>query len=276
MTPMTAGQTLPKVMRSYVDGEFLGSGPPLPVTDPATLTTVATVPTAEVEDFRRAVLAARCAFDEEWSRTSAEERAALVLRFLAALDSQAEVLVETVVAETGALIASARALHVRGAIEHARKAVRIFESLPAEEHNPIPLDELVTGDRVTVSTLSWEPLGVVCAIPAYNVPLFLALWKIVPALLAGNTVVLRPSPLAPLTVLAVGTAAREAGFPPGVVNVLVEEGIAGAALMTSAREVDAVSFTGSTAVGAAIMAQAAPTVKRVMLELGGKDRKSVV
>lgn len=264
--------TLPTaVMQSYVDGRHVGAGPPLLVTDPATLDTVAEVPTAEVADFQRAVVAARRAFDGEWSRTSAAERAGVVLGFLAELESRQEFLVETVVAETGALMASGRSLHVLGAIEHARKAVRIYQSLPAEEHNPVPLEELVAGGRVALSALSWEPLGVVCAIPAYNVPLFLALWKIVPALLAGNTVVLRPSPLAPLTVLAVGSAAHQAGFPPGVLNVLVEEGTAGAELMTTTPMVDAVSFTGSTAVGAAIRAQAAPTLKRVMLELGGKS-----
>jgi len=162
-------------------------------------------------------------------------------------------------------------VQVPGALDHARTAIRIHASMPAEEHNPIPLEDLVAGGAVTTSVLSWEPLGVVSAMPSYNTPLFLALWKLVPALLTGNTVVLRPSPLAPLTVLAIGAAAEEAGIPPGVVNVVVEGGTAGAELMTSAPQVDAVSFTGSNAIGAKIMAQAAPTLKRVMLELGGKS-----
>lgn len=256
--------------RSYVDGARLGSGPALRVTDPANLSTVAEVPTAEPADFERAVRAARRAFDG-WSRTPAAERAGLVLRFLSSLEARRRELEDTVVAETGALLPSARTLHVAGAIEQARAAVRIHASLPEEEHNPVPLDDLVAGGRVVTSVVAWEPLGVVAAIPAYNVPLFLALWKVVPALLTGNTVVLRPSPLAPLAVLAAGEAAEEAGLPPGVLNVLVEEGTAGAVLMTSAPEVDAVSFTGSSGVGAAIAAQAAPTHKRVMLELGGKS-----
>ncbi|MEU6644394.1 aldehyde dehydrogenase family protein [Saccharomonospora sp. NPDC046836] len=243
----------------------------LRVTNPADLSTVAEVPTAEFADFERAVQAARRAFDGEWSRTSAAERAELVLRFLDVLEKRQESLVDTVVAETGALLSMARRVQVAGAIQHARTAVRIHAALPEEEHNPIPLADLVAGDRVVTSVLTWEPLGVVSAIPSYNVPLFITLWKIVPALLTGNTVVLRPSPLAPLTVLAAGAAAEEAGFPPGVLNVLVEDGTAGAQLMTSASQVDAVSFTGSTAVGSAIMAQAAPTLKRVMLELGGKS-----
>ncbi|MFV2176767.1 aldehyde dehydrogenase family protein [Actinomadura sp. LOL_016] len=255
----------------YVDGVRLDSGPPLRVENPADLSTVAEVPTAAPADFERAVLAARRAFDGPWSRASADDRAAAVLRFLDALEARREPLEDTVVAETGALLPSARTLHVGGAIAQARDAVRLHASLPAEEHNPVPLDALVTGGRVAASVLTWEPLGVVAALPAYNVPLFLALWKVVPALLAGNTVVLRPSPLAPLTVLAVGDAAHEAGLPPGVVNVLAEQGSAGAELLTTMPQVDAVSFTGSAAVGAAITAQAAPTHKRVMLELGGKS-----
>ncbi|MEV5826387.1 aldehyde dehydrogenase family protein [Spirillospora sp. NPDC052242] len=257
--------------RSYVDGARLGSGEPFRVENPADLSAVADVPAAEPADFERAVHAARRAFDGDWSRTPADERAALVLRFLDALEARREPLEDTIVAETGALAASVRTLHVSGAIAQARDAVRLHAALPAEEHNPVPLDALVTGGRVAASVLAWEPLGVVAAIPAYNVPLFLALWKVVPALLAGNTVVLRPSPLAPLAVLAVGEAAHEAGFPPGTVNVLAEPGSAGAELLTTMPQVDAVSFTGSAAVGAAIAAQAAPTHKRVMLELGGKS-----
>ncbi|PXY33249.1 aldehyde dehydrogenase [Prauserella sp. PE36] len=269
---MTASTTGLEGLRSYVDGDHLGGGDPLRVTDPATLSTVAEVPTAGVADFERAVLAARRAFDRgDWPGIPAAERAAVVLRFVAALEARREHLGETVVAETGALVASARGVQVDGALGQARDAVRIHASLPEEEHNPVPLDALVTGGRVATSVLTWEPLGVVSAIPAYNVPLFLALWKVVPALLAGNTVVLRPSPLAPLTVLALGAAAKEAGLPPGVLNVLVEQGDAGARLMTTDPRVDAVSFTGSTSVGSAIMAQAAPTLKRVLLELGGKS-----
>ncbi|MFB4298725.1 aldehyde dehydrogenase family protein [Actinomadura sp. NTSP31] len=267
---MRAGITDASAPCSFVDGVRLGRGPLLRVTNPADLSTVAEVPTAEPADFQRAVRAARRAFDG-WSRTPAAERASLVLAFLSALEARRGRLEDTIVAETGALLSSARTLQVAGAIEHARAAVRIHASLPEEEHNPVPLDGLVAGGRVAASVLSWEPLGVVAAMPAYNVPLFLALWKVVPALLTGNTVVLRPSPLAPMAVLAAGEAAEEAGLPPGVLNVLAEEGTAGAVLMTTAPEVDAVSFTGSSAVGAAIAIQAAPTHKRLMLELGGKS-----
>jgi acyl-CoA reductase-like NAD-dependent aldehyde dehydrogenase len=99
----------------------------------------------------------------------------------------------------------------------------------------------------------------------------MALQKIVPALMAGNSVIVRPSPLTPISSLALGMAAEEAELPPGVLSVVIESGSAGAELLASHPMVDMVSFTGSTAVGKQILAQAAPTVKRVALELGGKS-----
>ena len=99
----------------------------------------------------------------------------------------------------------------------------------------------------------------------------MAFQKLFPALMAGNSVILRPSPLTPLSSLIFGAAADAAGLPPGVLNVVVEAGADGAELLTTDPAVDMVSFTGSTAVGRQILAQAAPTVKRVALELGGKS-----
>jgi acyl-CoA reductase-like NAD-dependent aldehyde dehydrogenase len=139
-----------------------------------------------------------------------------------------------------------------------------------EEANPVPLDELVRG-RVALSIRRHEPVGVVAAITPYNAALLMALQKLVPALMAGNSVIVRPSPLTPLSSLALGAAADEAGLPSGVLSVIVESGSAGAELLTSHPMVDMVSFTGSTVVGKQILAQAAPTVKRVALELGGKS-----
>jgi aldehyde dehydrogenase (NAD+) len=124
---------------------------------------------------------------------------------------------------------------------------------------------------VTASMMRYEPIGVVSAIAAYNFPLQTPLWKFVPALLTGSTVIVRPSPLTPIATLVIGEAAEAAGLPAGVLNVVVEGGVEGAQLMSSHPAVDCVSFTGSTTVGRLIMAQAAPTVKRVLLELGGKS-----
>jgi acyl-CoA reductase-like NAD-dependent aldehyde dehydrogenase len=122
-----------------------------------------------------------------------------------------------------------------------------------------------------MSIRRYEPCGVVAAITPYNFPLQTNVWKVFSALAAGCSVVLRPSPLTPLTALVLGQLAAEAGLPAGVFNVVVEAGAEGAQLLTSDRRVDCVSFTGSTVVGRQIAAQAASTVKRLVLELGGKS-----
>jgi acyl-CoA reductase-like NAD-dependent aldehyde dehydrogenase len=117
----------------------------------------------------------------------------------------------------------------------------------------------------------YEPVGVVSAISAYNFPFYLNVWKTLPALMAGCSVVLRPSPLTPLSAMLFGEAADAAGLPPGVLNVVIDQAIEGGKLITTHPAVDMVTFTGSTQVGREIMAQAASTVKKVHLELGGKS-----
>jgi aldehyde dehydrogenase (NAD+) len=112
---------------------------------------------------------------------------------------------------------------------------------------------------------------VVAGIAAYNFPFYTALWKVLPAMVAGNTVVLRPSPLTPLSAMVFADAAQEADLPPGVLNVVVEAGTQGGQLLTTDPAVDMVAFTGSSDVGVRIAMQAAPTMKRVQLELGGKS-----
>ncbi len=151
-----------------------------------------------------------------------------------------------------------------------RSTIDLYLLMTHEEANPVPVDELVRG-RVAVSIRRHEPIGVVAAITPYNGAIIMAFQKLIPALMAGNSVILRPSPLTPPSSLAFGAAADAAELPPGVLSVIVEEGAAGAELLTTHPMVDMVSFTGSTAVGKRILAQAAPTVKRVALELGGKS-----
>ncbi len=134
----------------------------------------------------------------------------------------------------------------------------------------MPTDELLRG-RVALSLRRHEPVGVVVAITPYNGAIIMAFQKLIAALMAGNSVILRPSPLTPISSLAFGSAAEAAGLPAGVLSVVIEPGAAAAELLTTHPAVDMVSFTGSTAVGRRILAQAAPTVKRVALELGGKS-----
>jgi acyl-CoA reductase-like NAD-dependent aldehyde dehydrogenase len=131
--------------------------------------------------------------------------------------------------------------------------------------------EVIGGNRVAASIMRYEPIGVVTAVSAYNFPMWINAWKVFPALLTGNAVILRPSPLTPLTTLVFGEAAEAVGLPPGVLNVVAEAGLEGGQLLTSDPRVDMVTFTGSTAVGRAIMQQASGTLKRLVLELGGKS-----
>jgi len=134
----------------------------------------------------------------------------------------------------------------------------------------VPVDELVRG-RVALSVRRYEPVGVVTAITPYNAALIMAFQKLIPALMAGNSVILRPSPLTPISSLIFGAAADAVDLPAGVLSVVVDGGAEAAQLLTTDAAVDMVSFTGSTAVGRQILAQGAPTVKRVALELGGKS-----
>jgi acyl-CoA reductase-like NAD-dependent aldehyde dehydrogenase len=260
------------VRQSYVDGKFVtGEGRPLAVENPATEEVVAEVETLSPSQMEQAVLAARRAFDGgEWSRLGRQERVDAVLAIGEYLRGRSDEIAATLVAETGAT-AAMKGPQLAMPLDHLRAACDLYLRLPEAEHTPRPAGDWLAGNRVAVSLMRYEPVGVVSAIGAYNFPLQTTIWKFVPALLTGNTVILRPSPLTPLTTLVIGEAAHAVGLPPGVLEVVVEGGVEGAQLLTSHPAVDCVSFTGSTAVGRAIMAQAAPTVKRLILELGGKS-----
>src|SRR5207248_7370163 len=132
----------------------------------------------------------------------------------------------------------------------------LYARMPEWEHNEVPLDGHFVGSTVRMSMRRYEAAGVVAAITPYNFPLITNVWKVVPALLAGCTVVLRPSPLTPLEATVFGELAEEADLPPGVLNVVPEAGNEGGVLLSTHPAVDVVSFTGSTAVGRAIAVQA--------------------
>lgn len=257
----------------YLNGEWIrGAGAPLDVESPATGDVVASVETTTPEQVRAAIAAARGAFDEgPWPGLHAAERIATIRRFRDALEARRSVLVETVIEEAGCPRGVTEVAQVGMALSSIGELIDLYERLPQWEHNEVPLSEHLAGSTVRLSIRRFEPAGVVAAITPYNFPFITNVWKVVPALLAGCTVVLRPSPLTPLEATVLGEAAEEAGLPPGVLNVIVESGSDGAVLLTTDPEVDVVSFTGSTAVGRAVAAQAAPTLTRVLLELGGKS-----
>jgi aldehyde dehydrogenase (NAD+) len=200
----------------------------------------------------------------------AAERARMVHALVDHVEASADALVATMVAEAGQPVMFAEGLQLRSGVTLARNTIDLYLSMVHEEANPVPVDELVAG-RVALSIRRYEPVGVVAAITPYNAAIMMAFQKLVPALMAGNTVILRPSPLTPISSLIFGAAADAAGLPPGVLSVVVESDAAGAELLTTDPAVDMVSFTGSTTVGKQILAQVAPTVKHVALELGGKS-----
>jgi acyl-CoA reductase-like NAD-dependent aldehyde dehydrogenase len=257
--------------RSYVAGRWVEGERAFAVENPADESLVAEVPATPAVEFERAVVDARRAFDDDvWAGLAPAERARRVDALLDHLATRQDDLVHTMVLEAGQPLGYAHGAQFTMGMGLARSTVELYLSLRHEEPNPVPVDELVQG-RVALSVRRHEPVGVVAAITPYNAAVIMAFQKVVPALLAGNSVVLRPSPLTPISSLAFGAAADAAGIPPGVLSVVVEDGATGAELLTTHPAVDLVSFTGSTAVGRQILVQAAPTVKRVTLELGGKS-----
>ncbi len=259
----------------FIDGAFVeGGGEALVVENPSDGQPFATLTGLSIGQVDEAIASARHAFDGGgWSGLAAGERVHRLQAFVAALGRRADRLLQVVLAETGCPgHTSVAHAQVATPLRQAEGIFALYQSLPAVEENPLPLAERVSALGQVVQSLRCHvPVGVVAAIAAYNVPFYTAFWKVLPALVTGNTVVLRPSPLTPLNALIFAEAADEAELPPGVLNVVIESDSHGAQLMTTHPAVDMVAFTGSSAVGAQVMAQAAATMKRLQLELGGKS-----
>ena len=257
--------------RSYVAGRWITGDDVVSVENPADETHVADITATPLAEVQRAIAEARRSFDDGvWAETSPSERARVLHAFIDHVEGATDTLVPTLVAEAGQPTRFAEMTQLRAGAAIARQTIDLFLSMRHEEASPVPVDDLVRG-RVALSIRRHEPVGVVAAITPYNAALIMGFQKLIPALMAGNSVILRPSPLTPISSLIFGAAAEAAGLPPGVLSVVVESGIAGGEILTSDPAVDMVSFTGSTVAGRKILAQAAPTVKRVSLELGGKS-----
>jgi aldehyde dehydrogenase (NAD+) len=255
--------------RLYIDGVWQDSDGDavLTVLNPATEEVIGIVPDATEGDVRRAVGAARRAFDEgPWPAFSPRERAALLLRMADVMERRAGELKELAIREAGSTRALADTLQVSIPLQHFRDmAERVLLQFPFEK--PMPP---TVGPTLAQGVIRREPYGVAALISAYNFPLFLNILKLAPALAAGCTTVLKPAPTTPLAAFILGEMADEAGLPPGVLNIVTGDVAAGRALTTHPG-VDIVSFTGSDAVGRLVYSQAAPSLKKVVLELGGKS-----
>ena len=227
------------------------------VLDSATEEIIGTVPSGTAEDADRAILAARGAFDQ-WARTSPSERAAYASRVAEALGGRMTEISQLIAREVGTPVNVSTIIQVG-------LPIMTFASM-AELVGQVPWEETV-GNSIVVR----EPVGVVGAITPWNYPLHQIAAKVAPALAAGCTVVLKPSEVAPLNAFVLAEVMHEIGLPPGVFNLVSGTGLDVGEAVARHREVDIVSFTGSTRAGKRVAELAAATVKRVTLELGGKS-----
>lgn len=218
-----------------------------------------------------AIHAARVAFDRgNWSGLTMEARAQHLQSFFQRLMEDKERIVSLIVAEAGATQMLASLLHFDTSMKHAQQLIS-DALLIKPEHAPLELSPAMDGTTTLgAGSIVYEGVGVVAAITAYNFPFFLNVIKVFHALLMGNTMVLKPSPFTPLQAFVMAEAAEASGLPAGVLNIVNGGVEVGEALTTDPR-VDMVTFTGSDKVGALIMAQGAPTLKRMHMELGGKS-----
>ena len=235
----------------------------LEILNPATEEVVERIEPATTEDADAAVARAKKAFPA-WRDVEPADRSRLLRRLAGALEAERENLAQLESKDTGKPINDAR-----GEMGMVADTFHYYAGMP----------ERMLGDTIPVSggvdVTFREPLGVVGLIVPWNFPLTIASWKMAPALAAGNTIVLKPAELTPLTALEFERIAREAGIPEGVVNVLVGPGSVVGQKLVEHEDVAKVAFTGSTGVGRGIMAGASGTIKRVTLELGGKSANVV-
>src|SRR3712207_4921344 len=249
--------------QQFIDGRRRrgSSSDPLTVTNPSNGDVVATDTLASVEDVDEAVAAARAAFPG-WAGATPAQRSTAMHKLAAELDAVAGELAAAESRQAGKPIRLTEGFDVPGTIDNVSffaGAARTLEGKASAEYS---------GEHT--SSIRREPIGVVGSIAPWNYPLQMAAWKILPAIAAGNTVVLKPAELTPTTSVAFAEAAQRAGIPDGVVNVVTGHGpTVGEALVTH-RDVSMVSFTGSTRAGSRVGSLAAGLVKRVHLELGGK------
>ncbi|MCL6692379.1 aldehyde dehydrogenase family protein [Pseudomonas sp. R3.Fl] len=244
-----------------IDGRLTEAPHHLPVIDPSNESVIAQVSDADAETIDSAVKAAVTAF-EAWRTTDIEERRQLLQHLAKALQENADELATLLVSEQGRPLPLA---HFE--VDLARRYLEFF----ADQSLDV---EIIADDSNSRVELHRKPLGVVAAISPWNAPLYLSLSKIAPALLAGNSVVLKPPPTSPLSVLRFGELVANL-VPRGLLNIVSGGNAAGAALVEHP-QVAKVSFTGSTATGKLIMRSAADTLKRLTLELGGNDAAIVL
>jgi aldehyde dehydrogenase (NAD+) len=246
-------------MRFYVGGAWIdrADAPSIPVRNPASEEVIGHIAAGTAADVDLAVAAARQAF-ESFSTWPVADRLALLERIRDLLEARTEDFAQAIVAEMGAAISFARAGQVFYGIEHVRAAIEVLRDFQFET-------------KLADVTVRREPIGVCGLITPWNWPLYQITAKVAPAIAAGCTVVLKPSELSPFSALLFAQVMHDAGAPPGVFNLVNGTGDVVGAAISAHPDIDLVSFTGSTRAGVLVAQAAAPTVKRVVQELGGKS-----
>lgn len=259
----------------YIGGQWIAPDGGLePIINPATEEPIGEAPVGGKNNVEDALAAAREAFDKgPWSGMDIKERAGYISHLRDAILRHAEQISTLLTAEVGATQAVLQIAQFQGALEATDYALELANNLTPD---PLPVSfkknifAPSAPDYITSGITVHDAFGVVLGITPYNYPFLLNVVKAIPALLAGNTLILKPSPFTPFSALLLGKLVDEIGLPPGVFNIVTGDAEVGG-LLTSDPRVDMISFTGSDAVGSAIMAQAAPTLKKLHLELGGKS-----
>jgi aminomuconate-semialdehyde/2-hydroxymuconate-6-semialdehyde dehydrogenase len=256
-----------KTLANYIDGKLRppASGAYIESVEPATGVVNGKVPDSDHHDIDAAVRAAQQAFPG-WSGCPARERADHLLRIADLIDRDADQLARAESMDQGKPITLARSFEIPRAAQNMRHFATAVLHAESQLHE-------VDGDAINYTLRS--PRGVAGCISPWNLPLYLLTWKIAPALATGNTVVAKPSELTPVTAAMFGELCIEAGLPPGVLNIVQGLGTKAGAAIVAHPDVPTVSFTGGSATGKEIMKVAAPMLKRVSLELGGKNANLV-
>jgi betaine-aldehyde dehydrogenase len=249
----------------FIDGSWVGasSGETSPVVNPFDGSEASRADVATDADVERAIAAARRAFDDsEWRSTTPADRAALLERTAEILLRDCEEIARAETLNTGKALRE-----TQWDVSDVASVFRYFAGLADKEAGRV----VATGSTTALSRIVYEPVGVCALISPWNYPLLQISWKVAPALAAGNTVVIKPAQVTPLSTILLVRALEEAGVPPGVVNLVTGPGSRIGTQLGESPDVDLVSLTGGLEAGRSLMRAAARTVKKVALELGGKS-----
>nr|WP_121640541.1 betaine-aldehyde dehydrogenase [Virgibacillus sp. Bac330] len=251
--------------QNFINGKWVPShtGNTREIINPFNQEVIAQATESDETDTISAIAAAREAFDEgEWSRTSATERAKKLHTITALIERDKEELAKLETLDTGKTVEESR-----GDMEDIAGVFRFYAEL-ADKHGGELIDSPVPN---TISKVVYEPVGVCGQITPWNYPLLQASWKLAPALAAGNTLIMKPSEITPLTTVKLFTLMDEAKLPKGVVNLVLGTGDTVGAELSANHDIDLISFTGGLNTGKKIMQSASSNVKKLALELGGKN-----